>query len=97
MCRTGSTMVRRVNRRGEIRAISCAKPLARGERIVRLARMKTWVVSARSASGEETPVGLVEANGEAAALFRARTKVAQLFVGSSVRDVVVRPTRDERA
>ena len=59
--------------------------------------MKTWVVSARSASGEETPVGLVEASGEAAAMFRARTKVAQLFLGSNVRDVIVRPTRNERA
>ena len=59
--------------------------------------MKTWVVSARSASGEEMPVGLVEASGEEAALFRARTKVAQLFLGSHVRDVIVRPARNERA
>ncbi|HLU65494.1 MAG TPA: hypothetical protein VKZ63_04435 [Kofleriaceae bacterium] len=58
--------------------------------------MKTWVVSARSESGEETPVGLVEASGEAAALFRARTKVAQLFLGARDRDIVVRPARADR-
>jgi hypothetical protein len=55
--------------------------------------MKTWVVTARSATGEEMPIGLVEANGEAAALFRARTKVAQLFTGSRAREVIVRPAR----
>ena len=58
--------------------------------------MQTWVVCARSATGEETPVGLVEASGEDAAMFRARTKVAQLLLGSRAREIVVRPARGDR-
>src|SRR5690606_5891005 len=40
--------------------------------------MQTWVVSARWASGEETPVGLVEASGEGAARARGQAKAARL-------------------
>jgi hypothetical protein len=58
--------------------------------------MQPWVVCVRSASGEEIPIGLVEASGEAAALARARTKVDQMPQGNSYRDVVVHPARADR-
>lgn len=56
--------------------------------------MQTWVVSARSSSGEERAVGLVEASGEQAALFRARTKVSHLLRGNEQGELIVRPARD---
>jgi hypothetical protein len=55
--------------------------------------MQTWVVCARSASGEERPIGLVEASGEQAALFRARAKVSHLLRATDHGELIVRPTR----
>jgi hypothetical protein len=51
--------------------------------------MRTYIVSVRSASGEEKPIGLVSASSELAALVRGRTKVSSLF-GPSQEVVVVR-------
>src|SRR5688500_8593067 len=69
------------------------KGLALRERPVTLRPMQTWVVCARSPSGEERPIGLVEASGEQAALFRARTKVSHLLRASDHGELVVRPAR----
>ena len=55
--------------------------------------MQTWVVSARSLTGEERPIGLVEASGEQAALFRARAKVSHLLRASDENELIVRPAR----
>ena len=55
--------------------------------------MQTWVVSARSLTGEERPVGLVEASGHEAALFRAREKVSHLLRASDADELIVRPAR----
>jgi hypothetical protein len=50
--------------------------------------MRTWLVYARSLSGEHHPIGLVSATTELAALARARTKAKQLR-GYSDEDTVV--------
>ena len=55
--------------------------------------MQPWVVSARSLSGEERPIGLVEASGEQAALFRARAKASYLLRASDQGEIIVRPAR----
>jgi len=55
--------------------------------------MQTWVVSARSLTGEERPIGLVEASGEQAALFRARAKVSHLLRANDQFELIVRPAR----
>ena len=55
--------------------------------------MQTWVVSARSLTGEERPIGLVEASGEQAALFRARAKVSHLLRATDDAEIIVRPAR----
>jgi hypothetical protein len=59
--------------------------------------MQSWVVCLRSASGQEIPIGLVEASGEAAALVRARTKVDHMRRGREAREVVVHRAGPDRA
>jgi hypothetical protein len=52
--------------------------------------MRTWIITARSPTGKELPIGLAHASSEAAAMFRARTKVAQM-PGASGYEIIVRP------
>lgn len=66
--------------------LAVASPLNR----LRL-RMRTWIITARTPTGEELPIGLAEASSEAAALFRARSKAASLPRQGAGYEIVVRP------
>jgi len=53
--------------------------------------MRTWIITARTPSGEELPIGLAEASSESAALARALSKVASLPRRGSGYEIIVRP------
>lgn len=53
--------------------------------------MRTWIITARSPSGHELPIGLAEASSEAAALARGRTKAEALPRRGAGYEIIVRP------
>jgi hypothetical protein len=53
--------------------------------------MRTWIITARTPSGEELPIGLAQASSEAAALARGRSKAAALPHRESGYEIIVRP------
>lgn len=53
--------------------------------------MRTWIITARTPTGEELPIGLAEASSEAAALVRARSKAASLPRRGAGYEIIVRP------
>jgi hypothetical protein len=53
--------------------------------------MRTWIITARSPSGRELPIGLAEASSEAAALARGRSKAASLPQRGDGYEIIVRP------
>lgn len=53
--------------------------------------MQTWIITARSPSGEELPIGLAEASNESAALARGRSKAASLLRRGAGYEIIVRP------
>ncbi len=54
-------------------------------------RMTTWIITARTPSGQELPIGLAEASSEAAALARGRSKAESLPRRGAGYEIVVRP------
>ena len=54
--------------------------------------MRTWIITARTPTGAELPIGIAEASSEAAALFRARSKAASIARQGSGYEIIVRPT-----
>jgi hypothetical protein len=59
--------------------------------------MRTWIITARTPTGEELPIGLAEASSEAAALFRALSKVASLRHQAAGHEIIVRPADPDAA
>ena len=53
--------------------------------------MRTWIITARTPTGPELPIGLAEASSEAAALARARTKAEALPRRGAGYEIIVRP------
>ena len=53
--------------------------------------MRTWIITARTPTGAELPIGIAEASSEAAALFRARNKAASISRQGNGYQIIVRP------
>jgi hypothetical protein len=53
--------------------------------------MRSWIITARTPTGEEVPIGIAEASSESAALFRARGKAASIARHGSGYEIIVRP------
>ena len=53
--------------------------------------MRSWIITARTPTGEELPIGIAEASSEAAALFRARCKAAAIARHGKGYEIIVRP------
>jgi len=53
--------------------------------------MRSWIITARTPTGEELPIGIAEASSEAAALFRARSKAASIARHGKGYEIIVRP------
>lgn len=58
--------------------------------------MRTWIITARTPSGKELPIGLAQASSEEAALFRARSKAASLPRQAAGCEIIVRPADPAR-
>jgi hypothetical protein len=58
--------------------------------------MRTWIITARTPSGKELPIGLAQASSEEAALCRARSKAASLPRPATGCEIIVRPADPPR-